>query len=90
MTTSKKNTGHFRLLFLLVRGVGPGGQASVGERQRHAQPRVFALVAFVEVQSDAEALQTGIRVRRQHKKKSLHEILQKGKKKKPNHGDINT
>lgn len=73
-----------QIALVMLRRVRPGGHPPVRERQRHAQPWVLALVALVEIQPDAESLQVGVRVRRQHEQESLHKILRKKSRRKRN------
>ena len=62
---------------LLMGGAKPHGRTSIRVGERHTETCVFALIALVEIKTNAQSLQVGIRMRGQHKEESLNEILKR-------------
>jgi len=62
---------------LLMGRAKPHGRTSIRVGERHAETRVFALIALVEIKTHAQSLQVGIRMRGQHEEESLNKILKR-------------
>jgi hypothetical protein len=71
----RTNVLYIIIRLVLLRRERPSCHPSVRKCQRHTQPGIFTLVAFVKVQTNAKTLQIGVGMGGQHKQKRLHKVL---------------